>query len=296
MSEILKKQLSDAEAAGRRIAKQLFEVEKERDTLAAKLKELKGQEPVAWMPDDAIIKLRSGEPKIVLSGVPCYRYEGMGTSPIFARPVPAEPVNARLVEALHSTIDLLWLEDSHSVEFDGTVMFGPSYDFSVLDRRIEFLWPGLDCIVWPGSGLNGKWSAYCTYEGSLWFEKFETKEQAKEQCLRLLDQVMPNHPVSKARAAIAAAIAAIAAEAQQAEPVCLTCGGEGAIGGWRHGEGYDQEPCPDCTKQAEPVLLMEEEIHGVDKWLEDAPFWRVVKFARAIEAAVLRKQGYKVEG
>lgn len=49
------------------------------------------------------------------------------------------------------------------------------------------------------------------------------------------------------------------------------------------------------AQQAEPVLLMEEEIHGADKWLEDAPFWRVVKFARAIEAAVLRKQGYKVE-
>ena len=127
-----------------------------------------------------------------------------------------EPVNTRLVEALKNTIDLLWVEDSHSVEFDGTVKFGQYYDFSGVDgtSRTEFLWPGFDCIVWPSAGR--KWSAYCTHEGSMWFEKFDTKGQAKEQCLRLLDQVMPDNPVSKARSAI------IAAESQQAEPVRLT--------------------------------------------------------------------------
>lgn len=121
-----------------------------------------------------------------------------------------EPVNTRLVEALKNTIDLLWVEDSHSVEFDGTVKFGQYYDFSGVDgtSRTEFLWPGFDCIVWPSAGR--KWSAYCTHEGSMWFEKFDTKGQAKEQCLRLLDQVMPDHPVSKARSAI------VAAESQQA--------------------------------------------------------------------------------
>ena len=28
---------------------------------------------------------------------------------------------------------------------------------------------------------------------------------------------------------------------------CLTCNGHGMIGGWRAGEGYDSEPCPDCN-------------------------------------------------
>lgn len=110
-----------------------------------------------------------------------------------------------LLEALRSTINLLWIEDSRSVQLDGTVMFGPDYDFSGLNggRRSEFLWPGFDCIVWPGGWPDRKWSAYCTYEGSMWFEKFDTEEQAKEQCFRLLERVMPEHPVSKARAAIA---------------------------------------------------------------------------------------------
>jgi hypothetical protein len=31
------------------------------------------------------------------------------------------------------------------------------------------------------------------------------------------------------------------------QPECETCSGRGEIGGWRHGEGYDSEPCPDCT-------------------------------------------------
>lgn len=67
-----------------------------------------------------------------------------------------------------------------------------------------------------------------------------------------------------------------AAEAQQGEPVCLTCGGEGAIGGWRHGEGYDQEPCPDCTKQAvlavtelaqsKPALMTIEQARNAERY------------------------------
>lgn len=70
---------------------------------------------------------------------------------------------------------------------------------------------------------------------------------------------VPNHPVSKARAAIAIAAAA---ESQQAEPVRLT----------------------------------DEQINGADGEFQEASFWRVVKFARTIEAAVLRANGFKVEG
>lgn len=107
MREILKKQLSNAEEAGRRMAKRLFEVEKERDALAAKLKELEEQEPVAinW-------------PEYHYGGMGCGledrgitdRYEAMRhgwdcaldraaeaiPDRIYAHPVPAEPV--RLTE------------------------------------------------------------------------------------------------------------------------------------------------------------------------------------------------------
>lgn len=50
------------------------------------------------------------------------------------------------------------------------------------------------------------------------------------------------------------------------------------------------------AQQAEPVRLTDEQINGADGWLQEAPFWRVVKFARTIEAAVLRANGFKVEG
>ena len=108
----------------------------------------------------------------------------------------------RLVDALKQAVDLAWTEDSHSVQFDSTVLFGPYYDFSGLAgcQRQEFFGQ-YDAVVWPGQ----KWSAYCTYEGSMWFEKFDTAEEAKEAVMRLLDSVLPEHPAMKARAAIDAA-------------------------------------------------------------------------------------------
>lgn len=116
-----------------------------------------------------------------------------------ARLIAAAP---ELLEALEEAVDLAWIVDSHQVHFDPTVVFGQFYDFSSLDgvRRIEF-YGRHSCIVWPGS----KWSAYCTYEGSMWFEKFDTAAEAKEACMRLLDKVLPDHPAMRARAAIAKA-------------------------------------------------------------------------------------------
>lgn len=113
-----------------------------------------------------------------------------------ARLIAAAP---ELLEALEEAADLAWIVDSHQVQFDPTVVFGQFYDFSGLDgvRRIEF-YGQHSCIVWPGS----KWSAYCTYDGSMWFEKFDTAAEAKEACMRLLDQVLPDHPAMRARAAI----------------------------------------------------------------------------------------------
>lgn len=118
-----------------------------------------------------------------------------------------ERVNAELVEALREAIDIAWVEDSHAASFDSTVIFSPYYDFSSLDGigRIEFLGK-YDCIVWPARGVaGGKWSAYCTYEGSLWFEKFDTAADAKEACMCLLDKVLPDHPAMRARAALTSA-------------------------------------------------------------------------------------------
>lgn len=110
-----------------------------------------------------------------------------------------DPVKVELLELLEEAIDLAWIEGSHCVSFDGTVLFSKGYDFSGLDgtRRSEFL-AKYECIVWPGN----KWSAYCTFEGSLWFEKFDTEQEAKEACMKLLDKVIPDHPAMKARAAI----------------------------------------------------------------------------------------------
>ena len=117
-----------------------------------------------------------------------------------ARLIAAAP---ELLEVLHECIDAQWVIDSHAVEFDGTVHFGPYYDFSGLDGidRHEFL-AEHSCVVWPS---GGKWSAYCTYEGSTWFESFDGADAAKETCMKLLDKVMPTHPAMKARAAIAKA-------------------------------------------------------------------------------------------
>lgn len=117
-----------------------------------------------------------------------------------ARLIAAAP---ELLEALREAVDLAWIPDSRIVKFDPTVRFGPHYDYAGLDestQRQEFHGQ-YECIVWPGR----KWSAYCTYEGSLWFEQFDTAAEAKEKCMALLDRLIPEHPAMKARAAIAKA-------------------------------------------------------------------------------------------
>jgi hypothetical protein len=112
-----------------------------------------------------------------------------------------------LLEALQDLIDSHWLYDSHAVEFDGTVMFGPYYDFSGIDGylRSEFRDDGIEFVVWPAGGAGRKWSAYSTHEGSMWFEKFKSEAEARAVCMKLLSGVMPEHPVSKAMSAIAKA-------------------------------------------------------------------------------------------
>lgn len=116
-------------------------------------------------------------------------------------------------------------------------------------------------------------------------------------------------------------IAEIAAEAQQAEPVnarliealrSIQRYGLDTLSGRADGgdddRAWQRAAVNEMTKrarialsaaeaqQAEPVRLTDEQINGADGWLQWAPFWRVVKFARTIEAAVLRANGFKVEG
>lgn len=128
-------------------------------------------------------------------------------------------VTKDLLEALRDLIDNHWLEDSHAVGFDGTVMFGPYYDFSGIDgcRRSEFRDDGIEFVVWPAGGAGRKWSAYSTYEGSLWFEQFDSEAKARAVCMKRLADVMPEHAVSKAMVAIARAEAALAAPQPDAD-------------------------------------------------------------------------------
>ena len=68
----------------------------ERDALAAKLAELDGQEPVAWMGFGP----RDGRAEFSIKKPAGSVMRDFNMRPVFARPAPAEPVNARLLEAL----------------------------------------------------------------------------------------------------------------------------------------------------------------------------------------------------
>lgn len=81
------------------------QLQAERDALAAKLKELEGQEPVGWtfVDDPAVYAMPGGGYKPgkdrPSNAILC--------EPRFARPVPAEPVNARLLEAAKAALDAM---------------------------------------------------------------------------------------------------------------------------------------------------------------------------------------------
>jgi hypothetical protein len=123
----------------------------------------------------------------------------------------------QLAQALRECAEAAWHKDSHRVYFDSTVAFHPHYNFYGLDgiQREEFLGEH-DCIVWP-CGSGRKWSAYCTYQGSMWIESFDTVEEAKAVCMELLAKVSPNDPFVKA----CALLAAHEAEKAKAAPVAV---------------------------------------------------------------------------
>ncbi len=94
--QILERNLRDAEESGRRLAKQAHRAEQERDALAARLAELEGQEPVAWVYDwQAPEGLIKGWVETNRDAIPEH---ATNIRPLYARPAPAEPVNARLLD------------------------------------------------------------------------------------------------------------------------------------------------------------------------------------------------------
>lgn len=141
----------------------------------------------------------------------------------------------QLAQALRECAEAAWHKDSHLVHFDSTVAFGPNYNFCGLDgiQREEFHGEH-DCIVWP-CGSGRKWSAYCTYQGSMWFDRFDTVEEAKAVCMELLAKVSPNDPFVKARAVLATHEAEKAAQSAVPGwcPGCTpdNCQGCGVVGG-----------------------------------------------------------------
>lgn len=69
---------------------------KERDAMAARLAELEGQEPVAWIYDwQAPEGLIKGWVETNRDAIPEH---ATNIRPLYARPAPAEPVNARLLD------------------------------------------------------------------------------------------------------------------------------------------------------------------------------------------------------
>lgn len=77
-----------------------IQLKEERDALAAKLKELEGQEPAAWVgygPRDGRVEFCINKPAPSV-------FRDFGFKPLFASPPPAEPVNARLLEALKGMV------------------------------------------------------------------------------------------------------------------------------------------------------------------------------------------------
>lgn len=106
---IAEKNLFDVQEAAKTIAKQAIAAEAERDALVAKLAELEGQEPVAWavMNGWAIDGIERSEKDAMAVSAELQKSHDLSgslaayrVSKLYARPVPAEPVNARLLDAL----------------------------------------------------------------------------------------------------------------------------------------------------------------------------------------------------
>jgi len=79
------------------LAQRVEKLKAERDALDAELKALREQEPVAWYCD-------RGDWGREYNGLPEMSDGDIG-APLYARPIPADPVNARLLDTLKKCRD-----------------------------------------------------------------------------------------------------------------------------------------------------------------------------------------------
>lgn len=111
-------------------------------------------------------------------------------------------INAELLEALESCLDALW-EDSREVRMDDTMMMDHGYDWDGWEsRRLELHTRQGSFAIWPA---HGTYSAYGGLDGSYWNQCFANAAEAKAAIVKYVARIDPEHPASKAYAAIAKA-------------------------------------------------------------------------------------------
>lgn len=107
-----------------------------------------------------------------------------------------------LLEALEACLDALW-EDTREVQLDGTMMFGHGYDWDGWESyRWELHTRQGSFAIWPA---HGTYSAYGGLYGSYWNQCFASASEAKAAIVKYVSKIEPEHPASKAYAAIAKA-------------------------------------------------------------------------------------------
>lgn len=107
-----------------------------------------------------------------------------------------------LLEALEACLDALW-EGTREVKLDGTMMFGHGYDWDGWESyRWELHTRQGSFAIWPA---HGTYSAYGGLDGSYWNQCFASASEAKAAIVKYVAKIDPEHPASKAYAAIAKA-------------------------------------------------------------------------------------------
>lgn len=121
--EELRARVAELEALpGNVLARQLEKLEAERDALAAELKALREHEPFCWTTYPP-----SGRYSKCKAEVDLWERNSWTIVPLYARPVPDEPVNARLLDALKKCRDQFENYVSHHInkgEFEKAVSNG----------------------------------------------------------------------------------------------------------------------------------------------------------------------------
>lgn len=111
-----------------------------------------------------------------------------------------------------------------------------------------------------------------------WDTRLQAANDAASDALTALEMVADEDDLSRAHgchAILTSGVrlvvdAALIKAGRKAAPVrqkpCETCGGRGEVGGWRQGDGYGSDPCPDCSpnsSKAAPTAVRHVTIAGV---------------------------------